>query len=456
MNDDNFYECNKCLRSFDNKEKFIKHLMQNHMQLNFSCEECSQKLTTSALYHSHQIKEHGYFLCSNCKLPYRNKEEHRCGEAITAFLCDLDGCRERYYYRLNFFVRHLQVEHKIAEFNTIKYLIENKCKEVIKPYKEPKQQQSSNLNANSPYAKYIDRNEEFDELINYVENNARHELGESGSSSEEESEEENIKEENEEDKKAKSSSKVEYSKGQKDNDHMPMENSNSEPARESFKEDETTEKRVTSSTVLSHLRKREVKPVKENSLAKICQDMEQKADTNEYELLMCNYKDNKRFIKSIKYEDLLLKALALVECLQTRKDIFTVLREARPFKTLEHYDLSEFNDTILVYVRTEHPHSHVFEKLIEKQWRVRTLSKINHKLFEHKKHSNYMLNKRLKLVCCHCDTQFKFFDEFIKHYRLCLLNDIKKIERFMCPICNRYFYNYYGMIQHLEIEHFIL
>ena len=45
---------------------------------------------------------------------------------------------------------------------------------------------------------------------------------------------------------------------------------------------------------------------------------------------------------------------------------------------------------------------------------VRNYSKINHKLQEHKKHSNYMLNKRLKLICENCNSeQFKFFDMFI-------------------------------------------
>lgn len=42
---------------------------------------------------------------------------------------------------------------------------------------------------------------------------------------------------------------------------------------------------------------------------------------------------------------------------------------------------------------------------------VKNYSKINHKLYEHKRHSNYMLNKRLRLVCDNCDhEQFKFFD----------------------------------------------
>ena len=34
---------------------------------------------------------------------------------------------------------------------------------------------------------------------------------------------------------------------------------------------------------------------------------------------------------------------------------------------------------------------------------VRNYSKINHKLHEHKWHSNYMLNKWLRLICDNCD-----------------------------------------------------
>ncbi len=116
------------------------------------------------------VKSHEYILCKKCKVSYRKEEydKHRCGEAIVAFLCDLGSCRERYYYRLNFFVRHLQIEHKIAEFKTIKYLIENNCKEIIKPSK-PSTKFSMSSKERSSKSSNKNDNKEYEEFVTYVD-----------------------------------------------------------------------------------------------------------------------------------------------------------------------------------------------------------------------------------------------------------------------------------------------
>lgn len=418
-----FYECHSCPSKFDNKEKFIKHLKNQHMETVYTCEECHLKLDTKLDYVDHMTNEHKFSYCSECKIATKPDEVHKCGETIVAFLCDIEGCRDKYYYRLNFFVRHLQVEHRIADFSRIKTLIETKCREIVKPSKLGKKGREAQS------SKVIDRNsidEEFNELIDYAAH-AHNRSIHSFTSSESESQEGMAAETN----LLRKDLKVE--------DFNFPNTSSSAP-----KKRKTPGSLYSKSKILSSMIESKEKQDKD------------RAKENEYELLMCRYKDNKRFIKSIKYEELLLKALSLSEAIQTQKNIFTVVRYGKPFSNPAYYQLSEFKQEFNVKLCTVARQSREFDDLIEKQWRVRTYSTINHRLFEHKKHSNYMLNKRLRLFCDNCQTQFRFFEEFIKHYRMCLYSSINTIEKFPCPICTLNFFNYFAMIQHLEIEHFIV
>lgn len=75
--------------------------------MNFTCEECDKKIAGVENYHQHLVKIHQYEYCDECNFSYRENQKHFCGEPSIAYLCSVEDCKERYYSRLNYFVRHL-------------------------------------------------------------------------------------------------------------------------------------------------------------------------------------------------------------------------------------------------------------------------------------------------------------------------------------------------------------
>ena len=70
-----------------------------------------------------------------------------------------------------------------------------------------------------------------------------------------------------------------------------------------------------------------------------------------------------------------------------------MIRYSRPNKDPSFYKLDEFYDDYQIEIEEDTVSSPEFDCIAMKLWMVRNFSKINHNIIEHKKHSNYMLNK---------------------------------------------------------------
>lgn len=149
----NVYKCNMCTVSFVRKERLIRHLKSVHFDIKYTCEECDMKFVEKYKHNYHLVHCHGYAYCSNCKIAYRTfkpidlrgpqtenegtkgaqENEHICTKYSQFFKCFICSCKGRKVYnRLNFFIRHLQLEHKICEFQKIKDIIDQNTFETRK------------------------------------------------------------------------------------------------------------------------------------------------------------------------------------------------------------------------------------------------------------------------------------------------------------------------------------
>ena len=187
-------------------------------------------------------------------------------------------------------------------------------------------------------------------------------------------------------------------------------------------------------------------------------DRSESDDDNIYELLLCKYKDNKRFIKSIKYEDLLLQALSLSESIQTKKLVFEISRESKPHKNPKYYNLSTFKDFVYVHVKgIEFGKMDEFEDLREKKFRLKTLSTINYVQIEHRKHAQEIYQKKYKCTCPNCGLHLKFFQDFVANFRMCMKKKRKKEDyEHFCPLCQKRYMNFGSLDQHLMFKHFAM
>ena len=155
----NVYKCNMCTVSFVRKERLIRHLKSVHFNIKYHCEECGMKFVEKYKQNYHLVHSHGYAYCSNCKIAYRtmrpldprssgkeseadsrtdmHESEHTCSNFIQFYKCSMSNCRgKKIYNRLNFFIRHLQLEHNITEFQRIKTIIEQNTFETRKQKKK--------------------------------------------------------------------------------------------------------------------------------------------------------------------------------------------------------------------------------------------------------------------------------------------------------------------------------
>lgn len=151
----NVYKCNMCTVSFVRKERLIRHLKSVHFNIKYKCEECGMNFVEKYKQNFHLVHSHGYAYCSACKLAYRtfrpmeqfcstrdlegetktetNEFEHVCSIYIQFYKCFIGNCKgKKIYNRLNFFIRHLQLEHQIIEFQKVREIIdqstfETKC-----------------------------------------------------------------------------------------------------------------------------------------------------------------------------------------------------------------------------------------------------------------------------------------------------------------------------------------
>lgn len=476
----NFYECEYCEESFCNKERFIKHIKNEHMTLIYICEDCSVKFENKKDYETHITSIHNFQFCKNCQICYREEEEHECGETAEAYRCDLGSCREKIYFRLNFYVRHLQVEHKIAKIDKVMEIIETNHKNVMKPNREKLKQTTSTKEGYKQSSEtFIYQEDEFNELVNYI--NLKRQFEDDDSEFDEEKEKyllnasKKVKFSSTIEKNDVSMSNTQFFLDQKLESHPKWEvkpkkenvsifnpihdvDEKSESAQKTKQFADFEKLKATTSTSKANFVKKTDFEKDFSTLSKNTNVVKKNAvsSTNDFELVLCNYKDNKRFIQTIKYEDVLLQALVLSQSIQTKSDIFTIKRYGRPYKDFALYNQHEFKDDFSIKIDFSNKDSQEFIDLIEKQYRMKTYSTINHKIMEHKKHSSYMLNKKIKLFCENCDAGFKFFEEFIRHYRECMFVNIGKNEFFVCPICQKEILNYFAMLQHLENQHFIL
>lgn len=143
----NVYKCNMCTVSFVRKERLIRHLKSVHFNIKYHCEECGMNFVEKYKQNFHLVHSHGYSYCSTCKVAYRtykpidqlcnsrdcegeaktenNENEHVCSIYIQYYKCFVGNCKGRKTYnRLNFFIRHLQLEHQISEFQRVKDIID--------------------------------------------------------------------------------------------------------------------------------------------------------------------------------------------------------------------------------------------------------------------------------------------------------------------------------------------
>lgn len=141
----NVYKCNMCTVSFVRKERLIRHLKSVHFDIKYTCEECDMKFVEKYKHNYHLVHSHGYAYCASCKIAYKiprpmdlrgtlndaqrraeiSETEHICAKYAQFFRCFICSCKgKKVYNRLNFFIRHLQLEHKICEFQKIKEIID--------------------------------------------------------------------------------------------------------------------------------------------------------------------------------------------------------------------------------------------------------------------------------------------------------------------------------------------
>lgn len=394
--------CELCARGFASKSRFVEHVCQAHFPLLYVCGECPLRCEGRAVYAQHLRKAHSQRLCLGCGGVIEPRARHTCDSTALLFVCDSGNCRESVFPTARAFAQHATAQHQLSRDEQLRHLLENAARE------RPAEERGRGLAALLESEEGEASPEDVQELMGYaglLRNNA-----------------------------ASPSSREEAAHGSERKHHS---------------------RTILAEPSSSALPRRRPPPCPKQRLLPFAFDLHSQKD-NGYELLMCRYKDNKRFIKSVKYEELLLKALSLAESLKLERDVFTVVRHGRAMRSPQLYRPDAFTDSFQIALRALPPGAECFEQLIEKQWRVETYSTVNNRLYEHKRHSNYMLNKRLKLFCENCKTQFRFFDEFIKHYRLCLYGSLAVLESFACPICAGCFINYFAMIQHLEIEHFIV
>lgn len=146
----NVYKCNMCTVSFVRKERLIRHLKSVHFDIKYTCEQCDMKFVEKYKHNYHLVHSHGYAYCPNCKIAYKNfksfelragpgeiprkeESEHICAKYAQFFRCLICSCKgKKVYNRLNFFIRHLQLEHKICEFKKIKEIIDQNTFETRK------------------------------------------------------------------------------------------------------------------------------------------------------------------------------------------------------------------------------------------------------------------------------------------------------------------------------------
>ena len=162
----NVYKCNMCTVSFVRKERLIRHLKSVHFDLKYECEECNMKFVEKYKHNYHLVHCHGYAYCANCKVAYRtlkpldkshikeednsdsktncNDNEHVCHNYINFYKCSLGNCRsKKIYNRLNFYIRHLQLEHDLTEFQDIKDNIDQNTYETRKTKRRSNKSQNT-------------------------------------------------------------------------------------------------------------------------------------------------------------------------------------------------------------------------------------------------------------------------------------------------------------------------
>lgn len=122
------YKCNMCRIDFVRKERLIRHLKSVHFNLKFECTICAKKFVENYKLNCHMKKVHNYNYCNKCKLSYNYSDNyHECITNKDIYYCSLGNCNNlnKYYNRLNFFIRHIQIDHNILDFNIINSLINN-------------------------------------------------------------------------------------------------------------------------------------------------------------------------------------------------------------------------------------------------------------------------------------------------------------------------------------------
>lgn len=128
------YKCNLCKTCFSRKERLMRHLQSVHFNLKYQCpkEECKKSFVEKFKFRMHMSNAHNYSICKKCKKIFSPRKKgskkskkvpkHDCMVVREIYQCLEPECQQDYqtYSRLNFFLRHLQISHKIKDFETIK------------------------------------------------------------------------------------------------------------------------------------------------------------------------------------------------------------------------------------------------------------------------------------------------------------------------------------------------
>lgn len=137
-----------CSVSFVRKERLIRHLKSVHFNLKYHCKECNMKFVEKYKHNYHMVHQHGYSYCAECKVSYplfkyqrkkskiKQENQHQCQNYSQFYRCFRDECQGgKVYNRLNFFIRHLQLEHNIDDFEKVKQDIVRSTFEIKKSKK---------------------------------------------------------------------------------------------------------------------------------------------------------------------------------------------------------------------------------------------------------------------------------------------------------------------------------
>ena len=94
---------------------------------------------------------------------------HVCNNFVIYYKCFLSNCQgKKTYNRLNFFIRHLQLEHQISDFKKVKEIIENST------YEKRKSKKKSRIRAKTLEGNVeVSSSDNFKDLVNYAKGYSR-------------------------------------------------------------------------------------------------------------------------------------------------------------------------------------------------------------------------------------------------------------------------------------------